>query len=229
MIDENFVAEIPEDLVEGAIYIIDAYYEFADSIRNSLEQVSFVSYLEYYSLLRSFFKRHNYPFDDIIFTDDELENLQSISKTIAALNTGFRHKNTLNLIEKTNDRFDVLFKNTFIYEFTDGDLNRIQTLINELRDIVINSENFTAEHQQRVLRKLEKLQTELHKRVSNLDKFWGLVGDAGVAIGKFGTDAKPFVDRIRELADIVWRTQSKAEELPSGFKSPLLTEYNNPE
>ncbi|NVM02945.1 MAG: hypothetical protein HWN67_11445, partial [Candidatus Helarchaeota archaeon] len=56
----------------------------------------------------------------------------------------------------------------------------------------------------------------------NLDKFWGLIGDAGVMIGKFGNDVKPIVDRIREIAEIVWRTQAIAEELPTGMKFPLL-------
>lgn len=69
---------------------------------------------------------------------------------------------------------------------------------------------------------MERLQSELHKKGSDLDKFWGLIGDAGVAIGKFGKDAKPFVDRIREITGIVWRTQSAAEELPSGTKIPFL-------
>jgi hypothetical protein len=72
------------------------------------------------------------------------------------------------------------------------------------------------------LKRLESLQAEMHKRVSDLDRFWGLIGDAGVVLGKFGKDAKPFVDRIRDIADIVWRTQSRAEELPSGTSSPLL-------
>jgi hypothetical protein len=70
---------------------------------------------------------------------------------------------------------------------------------------------------------LERLQTELHKRVSDLDRFWGLIGDAGVVLGKLGSDAKPIVDRIREVADIVWRTQSRAEELPSGTRLPELS------
>ena len=55
-----------------------------------------------------------------------------------------------------------------------------------------------------------------------MDRFWGLIGDAGVVVGKLGNDAKPIVDRIREIADIVWRTQSRAEELPSGTKLPQL-------
>ncbi len=61
------------------------------------------------------------------------------------------------------------------------------------------SELFTAEHQQRILKRLEKLESELHKKVSDLDKFWGLIGDADVAIRKFGKNAKPIVDRIKEM------------------------------
>ena len=59
--------------------------------------------------------------------------------------------------------------------------------------------------------------------MADLDRLWGLVGDAGVAIGKFGKDAKPIVDRIREISDIVWRTQSRAEELPSDTPMELIS------
>lgn len=58
---------------------------------------------------------------------------------------------------------------------------------------------FEDDHQARLLKQVESLQLELHKKMSNLDRFWGLVGDAGVIAGKFGKDAKPLVDRIREL------------------------------
>ena len=76
---------------------------------------------------------------------------------------------------------------------------------------------------QRLLVRLEKLQSEMHKKVSDLDRFRGLIGDAGVVLGKLGKDAKPIVDRIKEVADIVWQTQSRTEELPSGTKIPMLT------
>ncbi len=58
--------------------------------------------------------------------------------------------------------------------------------------------------------------------MSSLDKFWGLIGEAGIVLGKFGKDAKPFVDRMREIAQIIWRTHARAEELPSGSPFPLL-------
>ncbi len=120
------------------------------------------------------------------------------------------------------DHYKTALKANFAYEFSQGDLERIQLLINELREQISQSNELEVGHKQRLLARLEKLQTELHKRVSDLDRFWGMIGDAGVVLGKLGKDAKPIVDRIREIADIVWHTQSRAEELPSGTKPPLL-------
>lgn len=124
--------------------------------------------------------------------------------------------------EAIKTRYKSALNLNFNYEFTQGDIERIQTLINELRTHISNASDLEDEHRQRLLKRLEKLQSELHKRVSDLDRFWGMVGDASVVLGKLGTDAKPIVDRIKEIADIVWRTQSRAEELPSGTKPPLI-------
>ena len=71
------------------------------------------------------------------------------------------------------------------------------------------------------------MQSELHKKMSDLDRFWGFVGDAGVVMGKFGNDVKPLTDRIREMMGIVWNTQARAEELESGSPNPFLKENND--
>lgn len=123
----------------------------------------------------------------------------------------------------------MLVEKGFFYEFTDGDVLRIQELINELRNQISSSSLFEEKHKARLLKRLESLQSELHKKMSDVDKFWGLLGDAGVALGKFGTDAKPIVDRIKELTQIVWRTQSHAEQLPSSCENPLLESIKSDE
>jgi len=123
-------------------------------------------------------------------------------------------------LSQLRSHFSTQLGQVFIYEFTDGDLSRIQELINALREHVSSSDVFDESHRRRMLKRLEKLQAELHKKVSDMDHFWGLVGDAGVALGKFGKDAKPFVELIKEIRDIVWRTQARAEQLPSGTESP---------
>ncbi|RUA07297.1 MAG: hypothetical protein DSY43_00280, partial [Gammaproteobacteria bacterium] len=128
--------------------------------------------------------------------------------------------NLENLIQK-NDRYNALWSDEFTYKFSEKDVKTIQNLINELREKISASKLFEDKHKKRLLARLEKLQAEIHKEMSDIDKIWGLVGDAGIALEKFGKDAKPIVDRIKEIATIGWKIQSKAEGLPEDTQNPL--------
>jgi len=128
---------------------------------------------------------------------------------------------------KKLDRFGALLGGKFHYEFSDADITRLQDLLNEMRDLIVASSDFTEGHRERLLKRLEGLQIEIHKRVSDLDKFWGIIGDAGVVAGKFGRDVKPLVDRMREFVEIVWRAQANAEQLPTSTHPALLSREEN--
>lgn len=157
------------------------------------------------------------------------KNIRELIKYVAKLRATIQPQIDMEIANEKNNAFISMIERKraladkgFFYEFTDGDVSRIQELINELRNKISTSVLYEEKHKARILRRLEALQSELHKKMSDVDKFWGLLGDAGVAIGKFGDDAKPIVDRIKELTQIVWRTQSHAEQLPSSCENPLL-------
>lgn len=149
--------------------------------------------------------------DCTLMNDFLIEMAESISAEIE-----------LNRIEEMRGRFRAELGAGFFYEFSQGDLERVQHLINTLRSEIALCEGLEDDHRERLMGRLEKLQKELHKKVSSLDRFWGLIGDGGVVLGKLGKDAKPLVDRIREIAEIVWQTQARTEELPSGTLPPLI-------
>jgi len=130
---------------------------------------------------------------------------------------------------KLDQRYGAKFNQGFCYEFSQDDIDRSQTLITELRAEISNSNFFEENHRQRLLLRLEKLQSELHKKMPDIDRIWGLVGDAGVVLGKFGKDAKPLVDRFKELAQIGWKNQARAEELPPDCGNPFLGIDDNSE
>ncbi|MSU93062.1 hypothetical protein EB795_03765 [Pseudomonas mandelii] len=125
-------------------------------------------------------------------------------------------------------RFKQAIKGTFGYEFTEGDIKRVQALINELRGLLTTESSLDAAHKTRLLLRLEALQKELHKKISTLASFYVLVGDAGVVLEKLGHNAKPIVDRIREIVDIGWNSQARAEELPSSSENPMLGHDDEP-
>jgi len=83
-------------------------------------------------------------------------------------------------------------------------------------------------HKQRMLKRLEKMQSELHKKMSDISRFYELMGDAGVALGKLGEGAKPFVDRIKEIVDIGWKSQARAEQLQSDAENPMIGHESEP-
>ncbi len=119
-------------------------------------------------------------------------------------------------------KFKAALDSSFRIEFSDGDLARLQTLLNELREQIGLTDGLEEKHRQRLFSRLERLQSELHKRVSDVDRFLGFVCDVGVVFEKLGKNAKPLVDRAREIASIVWHTQARAEELPSSAKPPAI-------
>ncbi|MEE4371647.1 hypothetical protein V2J67_04660 [Pseudomonas alliivorans] len=125
-------------------------------------------------------------------------------------------------LDSLKKQFAITLTNGFGYEFTDGDLKRIQQLINELREMVSANTDLDVGHKQRMLKRLEKMQSELHKKMSDISRFYELMGDAGVALGKLGEGAKPFVERIKELAGIAWKSQARAEQLQSDAENPML-------
>lgn len=126
-------------------------------------------------------------------------------------------------------KFSAKMGKIFQYEFSEGDLEKSQKLLNEIRDLITKSPLFEETHKRRLLGRLERVQSELHKKVSDLDRFWGLIGDAGIVLGKFGNDAKPIFDRIRDLTMLVWATQSRAEGLPSNCPPPLSLPSPSPD
>jgi hypothetical protein len=124
---------------------------------------------------------------------------------------------------RLREKYDAMFGGGFSHEFTESDISRIQELIDELRELITAASALGENHRGRLLRRLEKLQTELHKKVPDMDRFWGFVGDAGEAIGKFGKDAKPFLDRVREILELVLKAQAGAAQLPLTSLKNLLT------
>jgi hypothetical protein len=224
MFDDDFFEKLPSDPSQAAFMIISAFYVFNDEYPQMNQKIHvYETYLDFFAIIQSML--------DILDVQYEMPTLSASKNDNINIIIGFTNKAMKEISERKvgssasnyKQRIITKFKEYHLYNFTDGDLTKIQTLLNEMREIVVSSNLFVDDHKARILNKLEGLQKELHKKMPSLDKLWGLIGDMRVALGKFGEDAKPFVDRISEILQIVWRTQAKAEELPSASPFPLLT------
>lgn len=230
MIKDEFLESLPDDPVETIRVVCKAFLKFditvgkpSDPDAETKKSARYNEYVEWLGLFQAIIKNYGLPLSSPEIEIDRGKTIKSIITFAVKLAKEANQSIAEITLRTSRERFLAKFGKVFMYEFTDGDLARIQTLIHELREFLTNTEIFEEEHRGRLLKRLESLQSELHKKVSSLNKFWGLMIDAGVALGRIGEDAKPFFDRIKEMVEIVWRTQARAEELPSGLEFPLLS------
>ena len=225
LITDDFIESLKNDPIPKTIELCDKVASTLSPSGAAWSREDYLILLEAYALLTELIDSELLPLPiyplDVSGSGDESQCADIYKWVLSVKQSCIGEVSKLRLAGLRN-RFRGSLGAAFAYAFSQGDLDRVQVLINQLRELISNTNDLETEHQQRLLRRLEKLQAEMHKKVSDLDRFWGLIGDAGVVMGKLGTDAKPIVDRVHEIAQIVWRTQSRAEELPISTKLPQL-------
>lgn len=128
--------------------------------------------------------------------------------------------------EEASEKYDSMFGNIYSYKIPEKDFQRIQTLVNELRDQINKSKEIKEEHKKRLIKRLDKLQSELNKDMANFDRFWGVAIEVSGHIGIVCENIKPFFDTINEMVDIVTKIMKLATgqfllEPPADFLKQL--------
>lgn len=216
--DENFLDSLPVDPYEGARRICVEFHRFSNEA--GLNAKRYEEYITFFAILQVYVKAHSLDLPSTVNITSSAKDMENVRDVFREVEVKLEIIAKKSHYEKELERMGVKIGSAFGYEFTEGDFTRIQTLINELREQLTNSTMFEEDHRRRILERLEKLQRELHQKMSSMDLFWGLLGDAGVALGKFGKDAKPFVDRVREITEIAWKATAYAHKLQSNLPSP---------
>lgn len=238
--DDDFLLNLPTDS-------LDAVYALLDRLDSVLVKISagqaisdsdYEQLFEAYGLFIAFCESRDIQTSNLAMEDDLIRNVINLKNYISSLRREYagklrtRLENALtpDALQKGRDRFAALTGSLFCYTFEEADINAIQANLNELRDLISNASDLTEGHRRRLLKRIEQLQRELHKKVSDLDRFWGLVGDTGVVIRKLANDPKKVektLEIIRLITAIIWKTQTLAHGLPdSPPPVPMLPHSN---
>ena len=225
-----FIQNISNDPIQSIFDVLNYIIKNTRYMGNPFTQISLEEEKTCYSILVEgsnliewICSKHN--IEEFEYCYGIVGNISEYNKLRTYITYSHTEIQKLNILKNNTharNKYDAWSSEKFTYKFSEEDVDRIQTLIDELRNELKTSDLFEVEHKNRLLARLEKLQTEIHKEMSDIDKIWGLLGDAGVAIGKFGKDVKPFTDRIIEITKIGWKTQAESEGLPENTRNPLL-------
>lgn len=229
-ISDATIAEARVDPVNSAIAAIDAALDEVNA-NGDWDEQNFGVLIETFAFITALLElvqSKSFAVPPKITGQDISEDCSALYQYLNLVRSSFIKEVTQLKVKDQTKRFKIALGSAFSYEFSQGDLDRVQTLLNELRDLISKVEGLNEEHRQRVLASLEILQRELHKKVSNFDRFYGVAAQLSSLMHKVGTDAKPIIDRMREVLGIAWETQARGDELPSGTEPPLLPKPEAP-
>lgn len=231
---KEYLRALPSDNLESLIGFYDEYQRYMDSLQGVDQMTHTRACLESLAILRALCKVRGIKlvFPDVVDLQHDKQAKQ-ISDFFYYNSKEWRdtqsQRTSRTILSDTESKYESYLLPVSVYEFSDDELKRIQNLINELRDYISSSNLIGDDHKRRLLKRLEAMQSELHKDTSDIDRFWGFIGEAGVVARKFGEDMKPITDRVRELCGIVFRVIMIKEgihhlpDISSQFSLPTST------
>ena len=100
-------------------------------------------------------------------------------------------------------------------KLTIAEIEAIEDHIKEARSKIRKSDAFDEKHKQRLMKRLETLQTEIHKKISDKDVFLAGVTEVTAAAGKSAENLNPVVDLFRKIFQITDERSSNPLQLPA--------------
>ncbi|HVV00732.1 MAG TPA: hypothetical protein VHH88_05175, partial [Verrucomicrobiae bacterium] len=169
------LAHLPADNFEALGVLCVEFEKFDGHARQLPEHHD--DYVEALSILRAFAMAREAklePFPEIGPTRQK--NIANIAGYFNQLRTVVRgelaNRHAKGYFETKTEEYMALFSRAPAYEFTEADHKRVHDLINELRDLIRASTLISDEHKRRLLRRLEAMRGELHRKTNDIDRFW---------------------------------------------------------
>ena len=197
---------LPGDNLEALAALCTEFERFDGHARQLPEHHD--DYVEALGILKGFAAARDakvQPFPEI--GQQRHQNIACIATYFSQVRTAVRAeligRHSRGYLDSKTEEYLALFARAQVYEFSEEEFRRAQVLVGELRELLQENSLITEEHQKRLLRRLESVRGELHKRTSDIERFWGFLGEAAIVMRKFGDDLKPISDRVLELSRIV--------------------------
>src|SRR3954453_9545265 len=200
------LAQLPADNLEALAALTVEFEKFDGHARQMPEHHD--DYVEALSILKGFAMvrgARGEPFPER--GPQRHQNVTNIAANFGRLRASVRaeltNRHARGYFESKTEEYAALFAKVSVYEFSEDDFKRVMDLVNELRDLIRSSTLISDEHKRRLLRRLEAMKAEFHRKTNDIDRFWGFIGAAGIAKRKFGEDLAPISERVLELGGLV--------------------------
>jgi hypothetical protein len=205
----RMLSHLPADPTEALAALCAEFDRFDGHARQLPEHHD--DYVEALSILKAFALAHDTQLEPLPEVGSQRhQNIANITAFLSQLRTRVRTelagRHSRGYFESKTEEYRALFAKAQVFEFPEPDFKRILVLAAELRDLISENSLIAEEHKRRLLRRLEAARTELHRRTSDVDRFWSFLFEAGITIRKFGEDLEPISVRALELGKLILKT-----------------------
>lgn len=200
------LAQLPGDNVEALAGLCTEFERFDGHARELPDHHD--DYVEALSILRAFARARDVTLESFPeIGPQRRQNIVNIKAYFVQLRNLVRNqlaeRHAKGYFDSKTEEYLLLFSKVAAYEFAEPEFKRVQELIHDLRELLRAGTLIADDQKNRLLRKLEAMHRELHRKTTDIDHFWGFLGEAAVAMRKFGQDLKPVSDRVLELAGLI--------------------------
>jgi len=113
--------------------------------------------------------------------------------------------------ELLEEHFQVLLDNHLGYDLNEQQLVELRRWVTELQARISGTHTLPEHRHERLLRRLDKLQLELHTKLSSLDRLYGTIMEVVVVAQSLGDESQAVIDIAGKIFAIIWAVHSRKD------------------
>jgi len=114
-------------------------------------------------------------------------------------------------VDSLQEHFEVLLNNDLGYDLSDAQLIDLRRWVTELQAKISAARMLPEHRRERLLKRLEELQQELHTKLSSLDRLYGTTMEVVVIAQTLGESSQSVIDIAAKIFGVVWAVQSRKD------------------
>jgi len=207
MFDDEFFNTLPSDPIVAAHKISNAFCIFDGGIPDRNKQEFLEHYLTAMGAFQAFADAYALNFDFPELSGDREHNTREIRKFFYTLRDALDAEVARLTVEEARSKFSNRFARISYFEISDDNLKKLQLLFSSIRYEVERNQSLSEDVRWRILKKLELTEAKTQRKMVDLDRLWGFMGEIRVILTGSGTansnnDTRTILDRINEIARI---------------------------
>lgn len=216
---ENFIDSLPNDPILAGYNICDAVLDFSgkqlqETGRPSLSKDQH-AYLNALALFEVYSDTHplNIKYELPTLGTDAENNSKAIIGFFEKLKANLNELIVKQKLAGFRKTYSNKFKQSKSYIFDSKERDEIKKIIHELRVLISDLDILTADYKTRLMNRVGSIHFDLDLKLSDLDRIWGLLGEAYIVNAKFGNAGQLIVERLYRIVNFAWQAQARAESV----------------